>query len=102
MTFCNFRVSSSFKAEQIKQIPGKGIRGTFAVPSLPYPVEIIVGNDALMGIHGIVFERSTIKELVSWKDQAKSIILAAGKYVDQDADDRWIPLAIFAVSGALR
>ncbi|KAL2286528.1 hypothetical protein FJTKL_06885 [Diaporthe vaccinii] len=55
-----------------------------------------------MDDHGVAFQRSTIEELDSWKDQAKSIILAAGKYVDQDADDVWIPLAIFAVSDALR
>ncbi|KAG6357491.1 hypothetical protein INS49_013368 [Diaporthe citri] len=55
-----------------------------------------------MDDHGVAFERHTIEELDSWKDQAKSIILAAGKYVNQDADNGWIPLAIFAVSVALR
>lgn len=102
MNFCNSRVFPSFKAEQVVQIPGKGIKGTFTVPSLPHPVEIIVGNEALMDDHGVVFQRFTIEELDSWKDQAKSIILAAGRYVNQDADDGWIPLAIFAVSEALR
>ncbi|KAK7696937.1 hypothetical protein SLS64_014066 [Diaporthe eres] len=102
VNFCNSRVSSSFKTEQVKEIPGKGIKGTFSVPSLSHPVEIIVGNEALMDDHGVAFQRSTIEELDSWKDQAKSIILAAGRYVNQDADDGWIPLAIFAVSDALR
>lgn len=102
VNFCNSRQSSSFKAEQVKEVPGKGIKGTFTVPSLPHPVEIILGNEALMDDHGVAFQRSTIEELDSWKDQAKSIILAAGRYVAQDADDGWIPLAIFAVSDALR
>lgn len=55
-----------------------------------------------MDDHGVAFQRSTIQDIDSWKDQAKSIVLAAGRYVNQDADDGWTPLAIFAVSDALR
>lgn len=102
VNFCDSRVSTSVKAEQVKEIPGKGIEGTFSVPSLDHPVEIIVGNEALMDDRGVSFDRSTIEELDSWKDQAKSIVLAAGRFVNQGAGDRWIPLAIFAVSDALR
>ncbi|KAF6793724.1 copper resistance-associated p-type atpase [Colletotrichum sojae] len=100
-TFCNSRSSANFKIERVKEIPGKGIKGTLIHPSLPHAVEILAGNEALMGDHDVVFDSSALQDLDSWKDQAKSVVLAAGKPLI-DEDTQWVPLAVFAVSDALR
>ncbi|KAK1851235.1 copper resistance-associated p-type atpase [Colletotrichum chrysophilum] len=101
-TFCGSQCQNSFKSTSITEVPGKGIKGTFTSASFSASFEIIVGNEALMADHGASFDEQTLEELDSWKSQAKSVVLAAGKLVSSDDSVGWNPLAIFAVSDAIR
>ncbi|KAF4813370.1 putative copper-transporting ATPase HMA5 [Colletotrichum siamense] len=101
-TFCGSQRQNSFKSTSITEVPGKGIKGTFTSASFSAPFEIIVGNEALMADHGAIFDEQTLEKLDSWKSQAKSVVLAAGKFVSSDDGVGWNPLAIFAVSDAIR
>lgn len=102
VTFCASRDAEAIKPKQAREVPGKGIRGTFEIPSSSYPIETIVGNEALMADFAVAFDPATIAELDSWKDQAKSVVLVAGRQVTPNGDCPWIPLATFAVSDPLR
>jgi P-type Cu+ transporter len=99
VTFCSSKTSTNSKPEKVKEIPGKGIRGSLAEPTLGRQLEMIVGNEALMTDHGVAFDRAALDELDVWKGQAKSVVLIAGRLEDEAA---WTPLLILAVSDALR
>ncbi|KAM0322268.1 hypothetical protein ACHAQA_009557 [Verticillium albo-atrum] len=102
VTFCASKASTKYRAEQVKEIPGKGIRGLFKAPPSGEPVEVIVGNEALMADYGVNFDRATLEELDTWKDQAKSVVLVAGRSSDGANPSTWVPLVTLAVSDALR
>ncbi|OIW24986.1 heavy metal translocatin [Coniochaeta ligniaria NRRL 30616] len=100
--FCKSRDARGAKSMHIEEIPGKGMKGSFTVEALPYPVEVLAGNEALMADHGISFGSAASATLGSWKGQAKSVVLVAARSLPPAADSSWIPLATFAASDPLR
>lgn len=102
VSFFMSRGVEPLKPQQVKEVPGKGIHGSFLPVSSPGPIEVIMGNEALMADYQVVFDRHVLDELDTWKDQAKSVVLAAGRVVEPGGPSAWSPLAICAVSDALR
>ncbi|KAL7619830.1 hypothetical protein AAE478_010375 [Parahypoxylon ruwenzoriense] len=100
--FCKSKGAVHAAAKTVEEVPGKGMKGSFADNSLSYPVEILVGNEALLADHDIVLDEKTLATLDSWKGQAKSIVLVAGRLVAPDQDLSWEALAILATSDPIR
>ncbi|KAJ9129873.1 Heavy metal translocatin [Pleurostoma richardsiae] len=102
--FCKSRNATGAKARHMEEIAGKGMKGSFDAETLQaHPTEVLVGNEALMDDHGISFGSAASATLDSWKGQAKSVVLVAGRTIPPSAGDSpWRPLAIFAASDPLR
>ncbi|KAB5513026.1 hypothetical protein GE09DRAFT_1209160 [Coniochaeta sp. 2T2.1] len=64
VSFFESRGVEPLKPQQVKEVPGKGIQGSF----LP-----------------VVFDKPVLNELDTWKDQAKSVVLAAGRVIEREA-----------------
>ena len=60
-------------------------------------MEMLAGNEALMTDYEVRFDESTLD---SWKDQAKSVVLAAAN--DPDSENPPMPAAIFSTSDPIR
>ncbi|PVI03069.1 heavy metal translocatin [Periconia macrospinosa] len=105
VSFCESRTAGGAKALQIDELAGKGMKGTFSVPTLPHPVEFIVGNEALMADYAVIVTSTISATLDSWKGQGKSIVLVAARKLaprEPPLSEAWNLVAIFAVSDPLR
>jgi heavy metal translocating P-type ATPase len=101
VAFCKSSNKTSVKAKNIEEVPGKGMKGSFRVPSSG-DVEIIVGNEALMKDHGVRLDNDVLDTLNTWKHEAKSVVLTAVRTKALDATDSWGLAAIFGTSDPLR
>lgn len=63
-------------------------------------MEMLAGNEALMTDYEVRFDEATLSTLDSWKDQAKSVVLAAAN--DPDSENPPMPAAIFSTSDPIR
>ncbi|EWZ77847.1 hypothetical protein FOWG_17775 [Fusarium oxysporum f. sp. lycopersici MN25] len=99
--FCKSQDKAPVKTRKIEEIPGKGMKGSFAIPSSDHPVEMLVGNEALMEDYGLFLDKLSLETLDSWKDQAKSVVLTAIR-TTAPSHDFWVLTAIFATSDPLR
>ncbi|EXL39284.1 hypothetical protein FOCG_18106 [Fusarium oxysporum f. sp. radicis-lycopersici 26381] len=77
------------------------MKGSFVIPSSDHPVEMLVGNEALVKDHGLFLDNLSLETLDSWKDQAKSVVLTAIR-TTAPGHDFWVLTAIFATSDPLR
>ena len=105
VSFCESRKADGAKAEQVHEIAGKGMKGSFLVAALPHPVEFVVGNEALMTDYSVIVTSAISATLDSWKSQGKSIVLVAARVVppsEPSSSTAWTPVAIFGVSDPLR
>ncbi|KAJ9132072.1 Heavy metal translocatin [Pleurostoma richardsiae] len=102
VSFCKSRNTTGAKIRHVEEIAGKGLRGSFDVGAFSHSVETLAGNEVLMDDHGISFDSAASTASGSWRGQAKSVVLVAGRSVSTPADLSWSPLAIFAASDPLR
>ncbi|KAK4077262.1 hypothetical protein Purlil1_12414 [Purpureocillium lilacinum] len=100
--FCESKMSTGAKAREVEEIAGKGMKGSFDVETLPYPLEVLAGNEALMVDHGIAPSNDASATLHSWKAQAKSVVLVAARAMPTSGHSSWRLVAIFAASDPLR
>ena len=100
--FCESRMSTGSKARKVEEIAGKGMKGSFDVETLPYSLEVLAGNEALMVDHGIAPSNDASTTLHSWKAQAKSVVLVAARAMTTAGHSSWRLVAIFAASDPLR
>ncbi|KAK3180706.1 hypothetical protein K4F52_007923 [Lecanicillium sp. MT-2017a] len=92
--FCGANRSSA-ELDAVDEIPGKGMRATFKSK----PLDIAVGNEALMRDLDITISPATSASLQTWKTEAKSVALVAMK--DHSAAT-WRLAASLAVSDPIR
>lgn len=102
VAFCKSRDATGAKVQNIEEIAGKGMKGSFKIEPGSHQVEVLAGNEALMCDHGFSFGSAASATLDSWKGQAKSIVLVAARFLLPAADVSWKPLAMFAASDRLR
>lgn len=94
--------AAAAKAREVEEVAGKGMKGLFDIPTSPYALEVIAGNEALMVDHGVLPSNDASATLHSWKGQAKSVVLVAARKLLDAGRSPWKSVAIFAVSDALR
>jgi heavy metal translocating P-type ATPase len=95
VAFCGTHRPSA-ELDAVEEIPGKGMRATFSSK----PLDIAVGNEALMRDLDIQISPSTAAALETWKADAKSVALVAVK--DHNAAATWHLAASLAISDPIR
>ncbi|KAI3187539.1 hypothetical protein CBS147311_10162 [Penicillium roqueforti] len=79
VSFCGSQETMSVQVENMDEIAGKGMKGTFSATK--QTVVIIIGNEALMANYNVHIPNTTEEKLGTWKAQGKSISLVAMKVV---------------------
>ena len=113
VAFCISREAPrSRKANEVEEIPGKGLKGKFDSSSgQEKHLELIIGNEALLADHGVDLPDTDTTILELWKSQGKSVILLAISTVDDRSTEKYATIthnkdykltAMFAVSDPLR
>ncbi|KAK4994703.1 hypothetical protein LTR66_005327, partial [Elasticomyces elasticus] len=112
VSFCAPRGSKNVKANQVSEIPGKGMKGSFVQASPEEQItEVLIGNEALMADHDVGIDRDVLATMDTWKSEGKSVALLATSTGPQKAASAegipeesrsWVLSAIFAASDPLR
>ncbi|KAI1097447.1 heavy metal translocatin [Jackrogersella minutella] len=102
VSFCEGKDAKGVRAANIEEVPGKGMKASFELGSQIGNVEILVGNETLMNDNSVSIAPEASKKLDTWKDQAKSVILVAGRSNSSPTSSQWKLLGIFATADPLR
>ncbi|KAK5725142.1 hypothetical protein LTS12_027485, partial [Elasticomyces elasticus] len=100
--FCQSRTASNLEPKDEEEIAGKGMKGSFSMVDPLHPMEMLVGNEALMSDYNIPVDSTTSDTLDAWKRQAKSIVLVAARFMPPTGPSSWTLQAIFAAADPLR
>ncbi|RYP10822.1 hypothetical protein DL764_000444 [Monosporascus ibericus] len=79
VAFCASKSSEIVNVDNIEEIPGKGMKATYAGSTAESSFELIVGNESLMADFSVHISSAVAALLLKWKAEAKSIALAATK-----------------------
>lgn len=79
VSFCASKTSESASIDNLEEIPGKGVKANFTGSTPEAPIELIIGNEALMASFSVYISPGVAAVLQKWKIEAKSIALAATK-----------------------
>ncbi|KAK4072846.1 hypothetical protein Purlil1_13226 [Purpureocillium lilacinum] len=77
VSFCEGKTSSAATVDSIEEIPGKGMKATYADIVTQASFELVVGNEALTTDCSMHIPAAVATILQRWKREAKSIVLAA-------------------------
>ncbi|KAI0831561.1 heavy metal translocatin [Hypoxylon sp. FL0890] len=102
VSFCRDRNVKGTKALSIEEVAGKGMKASFDLGSELGAVEVLVGNETLMNDNSVQITPEASQTLDTWKDQAKSVVLVAGRSSSSSTSSSWRLLGIFATSDPLR
>lgn len=100
--FCRSSSDVGMQNQDVEEVPGKGMQGSFHAGDLSQSVDILVGNEALMADHSIALDAAISATLDLWKGQAKSVVIAARRDSSISEKSNWELVAIFGISDALR
>lgn len=93
-------------AVSVTEVAGKGMKGSFRLPSNEGSVlDIVVGNEGLMADHGIALSHTQDRTLNDWKTQAKSVVLVGARIrADESAEQTapWGLALMLAVADPVR
>jgi heavy metal translocating P-type ATPase len=77
VSFCAAQTTQNLQADEIHEVPGKGMKATFRGSGEEDNFEMIVGNEALMQDFAVTIPPQVVSTLQKWKTDAKSVALAA-------------------------
>ncbi|RKF59937.1 Copper-transporting ATPase HMA5 [Erysiphe neolycopersici] len=108
VSFCNGYELEQLRISDIKEIPGKGMKG-IVHRRFSACQEVIVGNEALLSDYRVQISESARSLIDSWKSEGKSIALTATKtWVEEDisipiqGNSLWKLVAFFAITDHIR
>ncbi|KAL3421634.1 copper-transporting ATPase HMA5 [Phlyctema vagabunda] len=103
VSFCKQKESVGLEVEEVEEIPGKGMKGTYHDKRTNERIEIMIGNEALVSDSRVIVNGSIQKTLDSWKSEGKSVAVAAVRSNNLTSDySEWYLCAVFAVSDPIR
>lgn len=90
--------------DDLREIPGKGMKATYHTTSPEQSFEMLVGNEALMKDFSVTISPQVSAKLDQWKGEAKSIALAATKPLDPSSPGAkpWSLAAVLSISDHIR
>ncbi|KAL2069376.1 hypothetical protein VTL71DRAFT_14053 [Oculimacula yallundae] len=106
-SFCRSRKTVDISAENVLEVAGRGMRGTFSVgrSASGSDAEMIIGNESFMVDNKVTLDATAQSTLADWKLNGRSVALAAVTgYNDSmlERPDTWKLAAIFAISDPIR
>ncbi|KAK1771853.1 heavy metal translocatin [Phialemonium atrogriseum] len=104
VSFCTSQTADRAEAEDMHEIPGKGMKAAFR-GVLEEPFELIVGNEALMQDYDVAISPKVAEALQKWKTEAKSVALVATRLItasDTEEEEVWTLAAILSISDPIR
>lgn len=108
VSFCKSYELEQIGIKDIKEIPGKGMKG-IVHRRFVASQEVIVGNEAFLSDHKVQISKSAQSLIDTWKSEGKSIALTATKtWVDEDVSipskikSLWKLVVIFAITDQIR
>jgi Cu+-exporting ATPase len=106
VSFCKAKEVTDQGLENIEEVPGKGMKGTFQTSATNEQAEILIGNELLLSDDAVLVPPSAQSTLGQWKSEGKSVALAAIRTSHPKAADAtastWQLAAIFAISDPIR
>ncbi|KAK3383995.1 E1-E2 ATPase-domain-containing protein [Lasiosphaeria ovina] len=100
VAFCTRETSSRVQIENVQEIPGKGLKGTYKGATPEESFELAVGNEAFMDdVSAAIPPQSSIG---TWKHEAKSVALVATRPVHGPRSADWGVVAALAISDPIR
>jgi Cu+-exporting ATPase len=106
VSFCKTKEVTDQGLENIEEVPGKGMKGTFQTSATNEQAEIVIGNELLLSDDAVPVPPSAQSTLGQWKSEGKSVALAAIRISHPKAADgtasTWQLAAIFAISDPIR
>jgi P-type Cu+ transporter len=105
VAFCKSVEKTEVDIDEVEEIAGKGMKGTFHI-SATHEMDMIIGNELLMEETGISLSQEARSILEKWKSEGRSIALAAVQVKCDGSDSvekqSWQLAAIFAISDPVR
>ncbi|PPJ61223.1 hypothetical protein CBER1_06696 [Cercospora berteroae] len=93
--FANSNQAVAIEVLDVEEIGGRGLKGIVRIAGHEdSPMEVLVGNEALLEDHSVPIPSTTSTTLHTWKSQGYSILLFACR----PATEQWNLTAIFAAS----
>lgn len=106
VAFCNARRTQEIQLMTIDEVPGKGMRGSYATEIPQDSIgQVIFGNESLMLDYGVDVPKSTNATLDTWKARGKSVALMAMRFTESKMSQTatsWRLTAIFAIADPIR
>ncbi|KAJ5335835.1 E1-E2 ATPase-domain-containing protein [Penicillium brevicompactum] len=104
VAFATTQKPSALKTVSANEIPGKGLKGVFTLrdQDTKTVLEVIIGNEALMQDHNIVLSSANLETLMTWKHEAKSVVLVGTRAQAADASIPWKLSIMLAVADPVR
>lgn len=106
VSLCKAREVNDQVVENVEEVAGKGMKGTFKSGVTNEQAEILIGNELLLSDDRVPVPTSTQSTLRQWKSEGRSIALAAIRISHPKAADgtalTWQLAAIFAISDPIR
>ncbi|RJE24652.1 P-type ATPase [Aspergillus sclerotialis] len=107
VSFAADQKPSAMKSITVNEIPGKGLKGLFTPvnPDSTSSIEMIIGNEALMRDHNVGITSAHLDTLMTWKREAKSVVLVSIRTQASAAPDDSVPWQLsimLAVSDPVR
>jgi heavy metal translocating P-type ATPase len=104
--FCKARDVKSQGLENIEEVAGKGMKGTFRTSVTNEKAEILIGNEPLLSDNAVLIPSSAGSCLERWKSEGRSVALVAVRNnnpkAPSDGSSGWQLAAIFAISDPIR
>ncbi|KAF4633365.1 hypothetical protein G7Y89_g4752 [Cudoniella acicularis] len=103
-SFCKNMDATNVEVDQVEEIAGKGLKGTFYIGNDVGKGSVIIGNELLISENMVPIPVATQAVLEDWKSQGRSVALAATKFTGTSTKDEnsWQLAAIFAISDPIR
>lgn len=102
VSFCKTLETEGIDAEDVEEIAGKGMRGTFKI-SPTEEADLIIGNEFFIEETGVSVPQESQSTLETWKSEGRSVALAAINVRNQvEGSQDWRLAAIFAISDPVR
>jgi P-type Cu+ transporter len=103
VNFCASRTGDSVEIQNLRELPGKGMKGQYVDTVSGKTSTIIVGNEGLMQDHNVLISEHVLYLLQSWKSEAKSVALVATSTSESDGDESdWTLAAALSISDPIR
>jgi len=107
VSFCKTIAVTDVQVDQVEEIAGRGMSGKFDLAGsvAGAGAEMIIGNETFMSMNNVELPVPARSELEKWKQEGKSVALAAVKVFNNtvlEPSSGWRLAAMFAISDPIR